>query len=630
MADDRGTTVLSATSLNLSFGTIDILREANLTIHENDRIGLVGRNGAGKSTLLKVLAQIDKPTSGTISVKKNLQIGYLPQNFELDDSKSVIDNIMDGATHILKLITEYEKLSPMAPKAAILEEEISFRDGWNLEQRAKTLMQNLNTPPADKITGNHSGGEKRRVALCKTLLANPDFLILDEPTNHLDTESIEWLEEYLNQFLGAILLVTHDRYFLDRVGTHIYELDNGTIRYYEGNYSHYLIQKAEEDDTSELIEHKRQQILKKELAWLRAGVKARTTKSKSRIHRYYEEAEKESFTRKIDIDLLIPRAPLLGNLTVSLQGVSKSYGDKVLFKDLDLEFERDTRIGIVGRNGLGKSTLINIMLGKVQPDSGTVRVGPRTMFNYVDQNRVTLNPNNTVFNEIGDGNESLYICDQKISTRGYLRRFLFTDQKINTQISRLSGGEKSRLTLAKILKDGGNFLILDEPTNDLDLPTLRVLEESLVQFEGCVIVISHDRYFLNRVCQKILAFEGDGKLVYQEGDYDYYLEKRQNPTSPAPEPAPVISEKSYSSDNSPKRKLKWKEEKELEGMEENILTKEAEIERLENLFNSPDFYQKHAHEATQFSDKLTSLKQEVENLYSRWAELEALKDGIKL
>lgn len=627
MADDRGTAVLSANNLNLTFGTINILNDASLTIHENDRIGLVGRNGSGKTTLLKVLAQIDLPSSGTVSTRKNLQVGYLPQNFELDSEKTVLENIMAGAGHILSLIKEYESMPPDSNRAAELQEEITYRDGWDLEQQAKVLMESLNTPPANQITGPLSGGEKRRIAMCKTLISKPDFLILDEPTNHLDTESIEWLEECLSKFRGAILLVTHDRYFLDRVSTHIFELENGNIRYYQGNYSAYLLQKAEEEETAELVEHKRQQILKKELAWLRAGVKARTTKSKSRIQRYHDEAEKEGFAKKIDVDLLIPRAPLLGNKTVNLTGVSKGYNGKALFENLDLEFERDTRIGIVGRNGLGKSTLVNIILGNVEPDTGTVEVGQRTQFNYIDQNRVTLNPEKSVFEEVGDGNENIYIGEQKISTRGYLRRFLFTDQKINTKVSRLSGGEKSRLTLAKILKDGGNFLILDEPTNDLDLPTLRVLEESLINFEGCIVIISHDRYFLNRVCQKILAFEGDGKLVFQDGNYDYYLEKKSEN-----EPAEIKTEKAVEeikpqTQKEPARKLKWKEERELEGIEEHILELESEVEELEALFNQPDFYDKHGHEAVELTEKLETGKKEIERLYNRWEELEEIKNN---
>ena len=627
MSEDRGTVVVSARELNLSIGTLNLLSDASLTIHEQDRIGLVGRNGAGKSTLLKVISGIEAPSSGEIASKKNLQIGYLPQDFELDSEKTVLQNIMDGAGHILKLIKEYESLPPASSRASQLEEEISHRQGWDLEHRAEVLMQSLNTPPKDAITGPLSGGEKRRIAMCKTLISEPDFLILDEPTNHLDTESIEWLEECLNKFQGAILLVTHDRYFLDRVSTHIYDLEDGKIRYYEGNYSAYLLQKAEEEATAELVEHKRQQILKKELAWLRAGVKARTTKSKSRIQRYHDEAGKEGFERKLDTEMIIPRAPLLGNKTVNLNSVSKSYGGKTLFENLDLEFEADTRIGIVGRNGLGKSTLVNIILGRVEPDSGTVEVGQRTQFNYIDQNRVALNPDKTVLEEVADGNENIYIGEQKISARSYLRRFLFTDQKINTKIHRLSGGEKSRLTLAKILKDGGNFLILDEPTNDLDLATLRILEESLINFEGCVLVISHDRYFLNRVCQKILAFEGNGRLVYQEGDYDYYLEKRKEAEKQQSAVKPVPVETVEENREKPQaRKLKWKEERELEEMEDKILELETETEELESMFNQPDFYEKHGNEAVQLTEKLNSMKSEIEKLYARWEELEEIKN----
>ena len=332
--------------------------------------------------------------------------------------------------------------------------------------------------------------------MCKALISRPEFLILDEPTNHLDTESIEWLENFLNRFQGALLLVTHDRYFLDRVSTQIFEVEAGRIQQYPGNYSKYLLQKADEMAAAEVVEHKRQQHLKKELAWVRAGVKARTTKSKSRLQRYHDEAKKGDLKKEIDLELIIPTAPILGNKTVLLENVSKGFEGKTLFEGLDLEFEPDTRIGIVGRNGLGKTTLVNIILGNLEPDTGTVEIGQRTQFNYVDQNRLHLDSEKSVLEEMSEGNDFVIVGEEKISVRGYLRRFQFTDQKINTKISRLSGGERNRLLLAKILKRGGNFIILDEPTNDLDLQTLRMLEEALLHFAGCVILISHDRYFL--------------------------------------------------------------------------------------------------------------------------------------
>ncbi|MCH2209477.1 MAG: ATP-binding cassette domain-containing protein [Lentisphaerales bacterium] len=602
-----------------------IFDNASLTIHENDRVGIVGRNGAGKSTLLKIIAEVEAPSSGDISKKKNLRISYLPQDFELDEDASVQQNILNGTADILAMIEEYESLDPASGKAAQLEQQITHLDGWNLEQEAKVLMQSIGTPSADQKAGELSGGEKRRVAMCKALISRPEFLILDEPTNHLDTESIEWLEIFLNRFQGALLLVTHDRYFLDRVSTQIFEVEAGRIQQYPGNYSKYLLQKADEMAAAEVVEHKRQQHLKKELAWVRAGVKARTTKSKSRLQRYHDEAKKGDLKKEIDLELIIPTAPILGNKTVHLENVSKGFEGKTLFEDLNLEFEPDTRIGIVGRNGLGKTTLVNIILGNLEPDRGTVEIGQRTQFNYVDQNRLHLDPEKSVLEEMSEGNDFVIVGEEKISVRGYLRRFQFTDQKINTKISRLSGGERNRLLLAKILKRGGNFIILDEPTNDLDLQTLRMLEEALLHFAGCVILISHDRYFLNRVCHGILAFEGNGQLTYQEGDYDYYLEKRQERQAQE-EVAKVEKAKPKAVPKAQaKRKLKWKEERELETMEETILEKETEAEELNELFNQPDFYTKHGDDAVELTEKLENLKKEIETLYARWEELEEIK-----
>ena len=625
MADDRGTVVLSVNELCLTYGMMTIFDNASLTIHENDRVGIVGRNGAGKSTLLKIIAEVEAPSSGDISKKKNLRISYLPQDFELDEDASVQQNILNGTADILAMIEEYESLDPASGKAAQLEQQITHLDGWNLEQEAKVLMQSIGTPSADQKAGELSGGEKRRVAMCKALISRPEFLILDEPTNHLDTESIEWLEIFLNRFQGALLLVTHDRYFLDRVSTQIFEVEAGRIQQYPGNYSKYLLQKADEMAAAEVVEHKRQQHLKKELAWVRAGVKARTTKSKSRLQRYHDEAKKGDLKKEIDLELIIPTAPILGNKTVHLENVSKGFEGKTLFEDLNLEFEPDTRIGIVGRNGLGKTTLVNIILGNLEPDRGTVEIGQRTQFNYVDQNRLHLDPEKSVLEEMSEGNDFVIVGEEKVSVRGYLRRFQFTDQKINTKISRLSGGERNRLLLAKILKRGGNFIILDEPTNDLDLQTLRMLEEALLHFAGCVILISHDRYFLNRVCHGILAFEGNGQLTYQEGDYDYYLEKRQERQAQE-EAAKVEKAKPKAVPKAQaKRKLKWKEERELDTMEETILEKEAEAEELNELFNQPDFYTKHGDDAVELTEKLENLKKEIETLYARWEELEEIK-----
>lgn len=645
MADDRGIPVFSAQDITLSYGGDNILDGLTLNMHEDDRIGLLGRNGCGKSSLLKIIASGVAP-SGILSYRRGMRLGVLPQDFMLDDTRSVLENILDGAKDIAAMLVEYEALPHDSVRAHELEDRLTLLKGWDLEAEARSLVLNLGTPPADALVEPLSGGEKRRIALAKTLISQPDLLILDEPTNHLDSETIEWLEGTLRQFKGAILIVTHDRFFLDRVTNRIAELDKGRLTFFEGNYSSYLEQKSAMDMASEVVEHKRQQHLKKELAWVRAGVKARGCKSKSRVARYHAEASEEGFTEKLDIDLVIPKAPVMGNRTAELKNVSKNYGDKSLFDGLDIAFEPDKRIGVVGRNGLGKSTLLKIILGEVQPDVGTVEIGPRTVFNYIDQNRLNLNPDNSVLQELAGMNDWVKLGDETISARGYLRRFLFSDERINTKVGRLSGGERSRLLMAKILKNGGNFLILDEPTNDLDLPTLRLLEEALVAFEGSVLVISHDRYFLNRVCQQIVAFEGNGVVVTQEGDYDYYLEKRQErlnaakkggnaPTknkAAAPAAAPVakataapVKAATPAAPAAPARKLKWAEQKELDVMEASIAAAEAALEEIEGVLADPTTYMSRSKEIPELKAKRQAASDKVAAVYARWEELEKLK-----
>ena len=553
--------------------------------------------------------------------------GYMPQVSGLDDTTTVHANILNGAQRILDLIAEYERVPGDSPLSATLLDQIIQADGWNLEHRIKSLITNLHAPESDRIVGTLSGGEKRRVALCRALLARPDFLILDEPTNHLDTGSIEWLEDFLARYAGTCLFVTHDRYFLDRVATRIVELSRGQFISYDGNYTDYLLARVQRQAVEEMQEHKRQKFLKRELQWVRRAPRARRTKSVDRVERYFEMAAQEAPEAELDVELIIPTPPKLANRVIELREVSVELGGRTLFQDVNLNLVAGERLGVVGRNGLGKSSLLKVILQELPVASGAVEIGARTQINYVDQNRLLLDDAKTVWEEVGSGGEHVTLGEQSITLRAYLRRFLFSEDRINTKISQLSGGERSRVLLAKILKRGGNVLMLDEPTNDLDLGTLRLLEEALVAFGGCVIVVSHDRYFLNRVCTSILAFEGEGRVVYRVGNYDYYLEKR-GAVSPArestPVPAVVAGQRKKSGKEKP-RKLKWKEEREWESMEANILAAEDEVLELEATFAAPDFYAKPRAEIFDLETQLKTARDKVAHLYARWHELELLQ-----
>src|SRR6266404_4497293 len=493
MTETSTAVIASANNLSVKYGSQVVLDGATIAFREGEHIGLVGRNGSGKSTFLQIAAGVAQADSGEFTRRRDLVTGYMPQLSGLDDATTVHANILSGAQRILGLVAEYERVPGDSPLSATLLDQIAEADGWNLEHRIKSLITNLHAPESDRVVGTLSGGEKRRVALCRALLARPDFLILDEPTNHLDTGSIEWLEDFLARYAGTCLFVTHDRYFLDRVATRIVELSRGQFTSYDGNYTDYLLARVQRQAVEEMQEHKRQKFLKRELQWVRRAPRARRTKSVDRVERYFEMAA------------------------------------RTLFQHVNLNLAAGERLGVVGRNGLGKSSLLRVILQELPAASGAVEIGARTQINYVDQNRLLLDDEKTVWEEVGSGGENVTLGEQSITLRAYLRRFLFSEERINTKISQLSGGERSRVLLAKILKRGGNVLMLDEPTNDLDLGTLRLLEEALVAFGGCVIVVSHDRYFLNRVCTSILAFEGEGRVVYHVGNYDYYLEKRGAP-----------------------------------------------------------------------------------------------------
>lgn len=623
--------LIAAHDISIRFGEQVVLRDATLSIHQADRIGLIGNNGSGKSTLIQIIAGLVEPDTGSVSRKRELVVGYLPQAFLLDESRTVYENIADGAHDVADLLKEYDALPYTSERRHLLEEQIRHREGWNLGNRIDSAMHSLGVPDGSRDIRTLSGGEKRRVALCRSIIARPDLLILDEPTNHLDTESIEWMEEFLAGFSGACLFVTHDRYFLDALANRIIELADGQCFSHSGTYTDFLLDKAERELQEEGEEHKRNRFLRRELEWVRRGPEARRKKSKSRMSKYFELAAKEGYRPEDEVEFIIPPATPLGSKILNLKHVGLSLGGRTLIDDLSLQFGKDRKLGIIGRNGLGKTSLLKLILGELQAGAGRVELGDRTVVNYIDQSRISLNDDNTVLQEIGEGREWIMFGEEKMTIWKYLRRYLFADDRINTKVGKLSGGERSRLLLAKILKNGGNLLILDEPTNDLDLNTLRVLEETLIAFEGCVIAVSHDRYFLNRVCNGILAFEGNGTVHFSEGDYDYYIEKRKvrraeaasRPAAAGPKEAaePAVQE------GTPKRKLSWKEAKELEQIEAEITRVEEEIARIEMIFSQPDFFAAFGDQIETLTSDLEAGKQNIELLYARWHELEGIRAG---
>jgi ATP-binding cassette subfamily F protein uup len=631
--------VLSVSDISVAFGAKPLLKNATIAILEGERVGLVGRNGCGKSTFLKMAAGATTPDSGQVNTRRGLLVGYLPQEFELEEELTVHEAVLRGARAVQELLAEYETAPPESDRSAELLERIEQLDGWNLDSRTKALLSNLNAPPADRLVRSLSGGEKRRVALCRSLLAQPDILILDEPTNHLDTESIRWLEEFLERYRGTCLFVTHDRYFLDRVCNRIVEIHLGGFVSFPGNYTDFLIAQAEREAVSEQTEHRRQKFLKSELEWVRRAPGARRTKSQDRLDRYFEAASQGPPERASDVDIILPTPRELGNRVISLKDVGAEIDGRVLFSGLTLELEANTRVGIVGRNGCGKTTLLRLLTGETTPLRGTVERGARADINLIDQHRLQIDPNRTIWDEVGEGRDTVRLGEENVTLRGYLRRFLFKEDQLNQIIGQLSGGERSRVLLAKILKRGGNVLILDEPTNDLDLSTLRILEEALVRFQGTVVVVSHDRYFLNRVCTHVLAIEGDGSTLFNVGNYDQHLAlmaaRRQksggapayNPAKHSPNPLAAVATPVPSTRATRAPKLSFKEERELEGMEATVTLAEENAAAAEAALNSPDLYKKTPAEISTAQIQATALRTNVTVLYARWEELEKKKQA---
>ena len=517
----------------------EILKDINLNFFPGAKIGVLGYNGAGKSTLLRIMAGVDTDYIGEARAASDIRIGYLPQEPELDPDLDVRGNVEQGLSEIKQAHEELEAVyaayaepdadfDALATKQARLENIIQAADAHNLERKLDVAADALRLPPWDAQVNNLSGGERRRVALCRLLLSSPDMLILDEPTNHLDAESVAWLEHFLKEYSGTVIAVTHDRYFLDNVAGWILELDRGHGIPWEGNYSSWLEQKEKRLALEERKEASRQKTIKAELEWVRSNPKARQAKSKARMQRFEELSSAEHQKRSETNSLYIPPGPRLGDKVVEADHVRKQFGDKLLYDDMNFKLPRGGIVGVIGPNGAGKTTLFRMITGAEHPDNGAFTVGDTVQIAYVDQSRDSLNPGNTVWDEISDGLDNVTIGNYTVPSRGYVSRFNFKGEDQQKYVKDLSGGERNRVHLAKLLKSGGNLLLLDEPTNDLDVETLRALEEALLEFPGCVVVISHDRWFLDRIATHILAFEGDSTVVWHEGNYSEYEDDRKH------------------------------------------------------------------------------------------------------
>ena len=518
----------------------EILRDISLSFFPGAKIGVLGLNGAGKSTLLKIMAGLDTEISGEARAAADLSVGYLPQEPQLDPDRSVKENVEDGVRSIKDLIDEFnavsdrfaeeltdDEMTELLEKQGDLQLRIDAVDGWDLDRKLDVAADALRLPPWDADVTQLSGGERRRVALCRLLLSKPDMLLLDEPTNHLDAESVGWLERFLGEFAGTVVAITHDRYFLDNVAGWILELDRGRGIPYEGNYTTWLEQKEKRLEIEQRQEEARQRTIKAELEWVRSNPKGRQAKSRARLARFDELTSEEYQTRNETMELYIPPGPRLGDLVIEANGVTKGFGDEVLIDNLSFNIPKGAIVGIIGGNGAGKTTLFRMIAGKEEPDSGNMRIGETVDVAYVDQSRDDLVGEHTVWQEISGGLEVIQIGKYETPSRNYVGRFNFKGSDQQKFVKDLSGGERNRLHLAKLLKSGGNVLLLDEPTNDLDVETLRALEEAILEFAGCALVISHDRWFLDRVATHILAFEGDSQVTWFDGNFSDYEADRK-------------------------------------------------------------------------------------------------------
>lgn len=527
--------VYTMRNVRKAFGEKVILDDVTMSFYHGAKIGVVGSNGAGKSSILKIMAGIDQPSNGEAFADPEASVGILMQEPQLDESKTVRENVEDGLGDVMQNLKRYNEIAEkmatdysdeLMEEMGVLQEKLDHADAWEFDSRIDQAMDALRCPPGDSPVTKLSGGEKRRVALCRLLLQAPDLLLLDEPTNHLDAESVAWLEKFLQDYKGAVLCITHDRYFLDHIAEWICEVDRGHLYPYQGNYSTYLEKKAERLEVAGRKDAKLQKRLKEELAWVRSGAKARQAKSKARLQRYEEMAAEAEQYKKLDFEeIQIPTPPRLGNVVVEVDHLTKGFNGRTLIKDLSFTLPRNGIVGVIGPNGVGKTTLFKTIVGLEKPDSGTVRVGETVKLSYVDQNRENIDPNKTVWEVVSEGLDYIVVGQNEMPSRAYISAFGFKGPDQQKKAGVLSGGERNRLNLALTLKVGGNLILLDEPTNDLDVETLSSLENALTKFPGCAVVISHDRWFLDRTCTHILAWEGnvaEGQWFWFEGNFEGY------------------------------------------------------------------------------------------------------------
>ena len=539
MSTEPNKVIYSMVGVGKYYDKKPVLKDIYLSYFYGAKIGVIGLNGSGKSSLLRIMAGVDKEINGEAVLSPGYTVGYLEQEPLIDDSRTVREIVEEAVQETVNLLKEFEEINAkfaeemsddemnkLLERQGAVQEKLDHRDAWDLDARLEMAMDALRCPPSDTSVKILSGGERRRVALCRLLLQKPDILLLDEPTNHLDAESVAWLEHHLQSYPGTVIAVTHDRYFLDNVAGWILELDRGQGIPFKGNYTSWLEQKQERLRREEKTESERQRTLERELEWIRMSPKARRAKGKARITAYEALLDQESQKRREDLEIPIPPGPRLGNVVIEAEGVNKTYGDKLLVDDMTFKLSPGGIVGVIGPNGAGKTTLFRMIIGREQPDSGKIRIGETVALGYVDQNR-TLDPKKSIWEEISGGSDLLKIGAREVNSRAYVARFNFSGTDQQKKVGTLSGGERNRVHLAKMLKEGANVLLLDEPTNDLDVNTLRALEEALESFAGCAVVISHDRWFLDRIATHILAFEGDSKVVWFDGNYSEYEADRR-------------------------------------------------------------------------------------------------------
>ncbi|HWV39208.1 MAG TPA: ABC-F family ATP-binding cassette domain-containing protein [Vulgatibacter sp.] len=634
-------TLLRAHSIGLSFGSRTLFDGLEFTIEEGERVGLVGVNGSGKSTLMKILAGVLPPDRGLLQVQRGAQVVYLPQEPTFPDGATVASELSVARPALREAIDEHRALSariavaPPAEQERLLAElgrvadRIERLGGWDSEFEARRLLDKLGVREWERPVAELSGGLRKRVAIARALLSRPDALLLDEPTNHLDADTVDWLEDALDELPGALLLVTHDRYFLDGLVDRIVEVEpgNGLVSY-PGNYQAYLEQKMVALEQAELAQHKRERWIAQEVAWLRKGVEARRTKSKARIERARKLMAEKGFVRPKVAALEMASAPRLGGKVIEAEGIAKRFGDRTVFRDVDFLLQAGERVGIVGPNGVGKTTFLRTILGELEPDEGAVEIGRNTKIAYYDQQRASLDPEQTVY-EAAWGEDHVLVGGRRLHLREYLEELLFPVPMQRMQVKALSGGERNRLLLARLFLEGANVLVLDEPTNDLDIVTLNVLERLLLSFEGSVLLVTHDRYFLDKVATAILAFGGDGRVTRYEGNYETYRtlerqareacapspEVREEKAAPAPAPAPPPR----------RRRLGYLEKRELEGMEEAIERTERDKAATEAELQRPEVFSDPVRAAA-LHDELERQTALVDRLYARWQELQDLAD----